>query len=55
MSLELYLEPSRTSTMELFCELQKSYTVDVLQGSKYTFGAPRNSHWQKFSRRSLLK
>ena len=30
-----YLKPSQTSTMDLFCELQKRCLVDVRQASKY--------------------
>ena len=42
INAEAYLEPSGTSTMELFCEnsfLEKSYIVDVRLGSKYTSGS----------------
>ena len=32
---EVYLKPSQTSTMDLFCESQKRSIVDVRQASKY--------------------
>lgn len=53
---KVYLRPSKTSLMELLCEnslwflpvthfCEKSSAIDVWQGTKYTFGLTRKTHF----------
>ena len=41
---DVYLEPSRTSTIEFFCKTRNSYVVDVQLGSKYASGFYQNKY-----------